>query len=165
MKEWKRGYVGDRDRDRDRALFILPNLYFFNLAVLFFPLHLSSFLSCFTTSLKTFFSSLLFSSLFLSSLHLTFLTSLLFLIICHFRDGVPASILLEALDKAKTGRLQILRAMKDSQPNMRKSVKDSAPKAKVDSRYVMSFPSVFHSLHLSLLLSLPLYISLSTLVS
>ena len=91
----------------------------------------------------------LFPSLF-SSLHFT---SPIFQFLCLLRDGVPASILIEALDKAKTGRLQILAAMKISQPNMRKTVKDSAPKAKVNSKCIMSYSSISFFLVLLLFLA------------
>ena len=51
---------------------------------------------------------------------------------CTCRDGVPASILGEALDRAKEGRLEILKSMKAVQPSgPRLDVKDTALKAMV----------------------------------
>ena len=51
---------------------------------------------------------------------------------CVCRDGVPASILGEALDRAKEGRLEILKSMKAVQPSgPRLDVKETALKAMV----------------------------------
>ena len=116
--------------------------FFFSILFFFF-----SFFNSFFFSSPFFFRflSILFPSLLLTSFQFQFL--------CLLRDGVPASILIEALDKAKTGRLQILAAMKISQPNMRKTVKDSAPKAKVNSKCIMSYSSISFFLVLLLFLA------------
>ena len=81
-------------------------------------------------------SSIFFTSHFFSPLSSPFTTPSPSL---HFtRDGVPSGILEEALDRAKIGRLQILDAMKIAQPTIRKTVKESAPKAQVKSITVFS---------------------------
>ena len=142
----------DTWKERERHLFfsILFSILFFFFSFFYSFFVSSPFFFCFF--------SILLSSLLLTSLHFT---SPLFLFLCLLRDGVPASILIEALDKAKTGRLQILAAMKISQPNMRKTVKDSAPKAKVNSKCIMSYSSRTTSLSRSLILPLSLFLSLS----
>ena len=52
--------------------------------------------------------------------------------VCVCRDGVPAVILEQALDRAREGRLQILKSMKAVQPSgPRIDVKETALKAMV----------------------------------
>ena len=56
------------------------------------------------------------------------------LYVCVRRDGVPAIILEEALDRAKEGRSEILKTMKGAQPSgPRIDVKETALKAMVST--------------------------------